>query len=388
MDHGNSGPQATILLVDDTPAKLLSYEVMLGGLGAHLVKAESAEAGFLTLLTTDVALIITDVHMPSIDGFEFAKMVRGHPRFARTPIIFVSAIAQAEIDQLHGYESGAVDYIGVPISASVFRAKVKVFLDLFTQRRELEMLKARLEDRVAERTAELEASREQLKIVVREMQHRTKNLLAVVQALATNTLSRTTSVEEASKALLGRLQALAHAQELIADEGTAGVSLRDLTDMQLAAFTGQVRVDGEPLLVGSSFAQSFSLIVHELATNAVKYGSLSVQHGTVSLVWSTVATAEGQHLRLSWTERGGPPPPSKVTPGFGSRLLSMYGNAVTALTENGLEYALVVPWSDLLKGPPVTNTKNVRTIEGPLRLYHDRTSGDHALLRWTRPLDL
>jgi len=347
MDHGNT---PTILLVDDTPAKLLSYEVMLGGLGARLVKAASAEIGFRTLLDTDVALIVTDVLMPTMNGFEFAKMVRGHPRFALTPIIFVSAVAHSELDQLHGYQSGAVDYVGVPVSASVFRAKVKVFLDLFTQRRELEALKAKLEDRVAERTAELEASQEQMKVLVREMQHRSKNLLAVVQALATNTLSRTTSVEEASKALLGRLHALAHAQELIADERTAGVSLKDLTNMQLAAFTGQVLVDGEPLLVGSSFAQSFALILHELATNALKYGSLSVQHGTVSLAWSMVATGEGQHLRLSWIERGGPLPPSKVTRGFGSTLLSMYGNAVTALTENGLEYALMVPWSDVLKG--------------------------------------
>ena len=93
-------------------------------------------------------------------------------------------------------------------------------MDLFSQRRELEMLKEKLEDRVAERTAELEASREQLKILVREMQHRSKNLLAVVQSLATNTLSRAANVKEASKALLGRLHALANAQDLVAEERT------------------------------------------------------------------------------------------------------------------------------------------------------------------------
>jgi two-component sensor histidine kinase len=334
---------ATILLVDDTPAKLLAYEVMLASLGARLVKADSADSGLRALLDTDIALIITDVSMPDIDGFEFARMVRGHPRFARTPIIFVSAFAQSELDQLHGYDTGAVDYVSVPVSASVFRAKVKVFLDLVTHRQELETLKQKLEERVAERTAELEASREQLKVLVREMQHRCKNLLAVVQSLATNTLSRAANVEEASKALLGRLHALANAQNLVAGEGGPSVALRDLADTQLAAFGPQVLIDGEPLVVENGFAQSFALIVHELATNAVKYGSLSAQQGTVTLAWSVVFTAEGRHLKLSWTERGGPPPPTKVTPGFGSALLSMYGYAVTELTENGLEYALMVP---------------------------------------------
>ncbi len=352
MDNeGNRAPgsEATILLVDDTPSKLLTYEVMLRGLGAQLVKANSAESGFRALLHTDIALIITDVSMPDIDGFEFAKMVRGHPRFARTPIIFVSAFAQSELDQLNGYETGAVDYVSVPISTPIFRAKVKVFLDLFIQRRELEMLKVKLEDRVAERTAELEASREQLKVLVREMQHRSKNLLAVVQSLATNTLARAANMEDALKALLGRLHALANAQDFVAEERSGGVPLRGLADAQLAAFGAQVLIDGEPLLVGNSFAQSFALIVHELATNAVKYGSLSAQKGTVTLAWSVLFTAEGRHLKLSWTERGGPLPPTKVTPGFGSTLLSMYGHAVTKLTENGLEYALMVPLGDILK---------------------------------------
>ena len=127
------------------------------------------------------------------------------------------------------------------------------------------------------------------------------------------------------------------------------MALRDLADTQLAAFGPQVLIDGEPLVVENGFAQSFALIVHELATNAVKYGSLSAQQGTVTLGWSVVFTAEGRHLKLSWTERGGPPPPAKVTPGFGSALLSMYGYAVTELTENGLEYALMVPLCNISK---------------------------------------
>ena len=156
--------------------------------------------------------------------------------------------------------------------------------------------------------------------------------------------------KSASEALLGRLHALANAQEFVADERNSGVPLEGSGRCAACPFGTQVLIDGEPLLVGNSFAQSFALIVHELATNAVKYGSLSAQQGTVSLAWSMVPTDEGRTLKLSWIERGGPPPPTKVTPGFGTTLLSMYGHAVTALTENGLEYALMVPLSDTVKG--------------------------------------
>ena len=147
---------ASILIVDDTPAKLLTYEVMLDGLGATLVKANSADQAFGELLKVDVALIVTDVSMPRIDGFEFAKMVRSHPRYKHVPIMFVSAIAQSELDQLKGYATGAVDSVSVPIAKELFRAKVSVFLELFRQRRELEALKADLEQRVCERTVALD----------------------------------------------------------------------------------------------------------------------------------------------------------------------------------------------------------------------------------------
>jgi CheY-like chemotaxis protein len=97
-----------ILLLDDTPAKLLTYEVILSELGENLIKATSADEAFQILLKTEVALVLTDVSMPSVDGFEFAKILRGHPRFEGMPIVFVSAIAQSDVDRLQGYASGAV----------------------------------------------------------------------------------------------------------------------------------------------------------------------------------------------------------------------------------------------------------------------------------------
>ena len=154
----NQSDKVNILLVDDQPAKLLSYEVILRDLGENLIKAGSAKEAFEQLLKIDIAIILVDVCMPDLDGFQLASMIRDHPRFQKTAIIFVSAIHLTDMDHLRGYEAGAVDYVSVPVVPEVLRAKVKVFAELFRKTRQLEQLNEELERRVGERTAELEAS--------------------------------------------------------------------------------------------------------------------------------------------------------------------------------------------------------------------------------------
>ena len=154
MDHD----KVNILLVDDQPAKLLAYEVILKELGENLIKASSGREALEYLLKNDVAVILVDVCMPELDGFELAAMIREHPRFQKTAMIFISAIQLSDIDRLRGYEMGAVDYVPVPVVPEVLRAKVKVFAELYRKTRQLERLNAELEDRVRARTAELEAS--------------------------------------------------------------------------------------------------------------------------------------------------------------------------------------------------------------------------------------
>src|SRR5215475_6246020 len=155
---GDNQPKVNILLVDDQPAKLLSYEVILRELGENLLKAGSAQAAFEYLLKQDIALILADVCMPDLDGFELARMIREHPRFQKTAIIFVSAVLLTDLDFLQGYRYGAVDYLSVPVIPEILRAKVKVFVELYRKTRQLENVNHELEQRVAERTAALEAS--------------------------------------------------------------------------------------------------------------------------------------------------------------------------------------------------------------------------------------
>src|ERR1700726_1611251 len=158
----SSDEKVNILLVDDQPAKLLSYEVILREIGENLIQASSGRAALEHLLKTDIAVVLMDVCMPELDGFELAAMIRNHPRFRKTAIIFVSAIHLTDVDRLRGYEMGAVDYVPIPVIPEVLRAKVKIFAELYRKSRQLESLNADLEMRVAERTAELERSTRQL----------------------------------------------------------------------------------------------------------------------------------------------------------------------------------------------------------------------------------
>src|SRR5919108_4514510 len=151
----STNDKVNILMVDDQPAKLLSYEAILAELGENLIKAGSGREALEFLLKTDVAVVLMDVSMPEMDGFEMAEIIRQHPRFQKTAIIFISAVHLSDLDRLKGYERGAVDYISVPIIPELLRAKVGVFAELYRKTQQLERLNRELEQRVAERTAAL-----------------------------------------------------------------------------------------------------------------------------------------------------------------------------------------------------------------------------------------
>src|SRR5689334_16355245 len=113
----------SILMVDDQPARLLTYEAVLSDMPVHCVRAHSGEDALALLLKHSFALILLDVNMPDMDGFEVARHIRSIGRFAKTPIIFISGERIADLDRLKGYEVGAIDYISIPIVPEILRSK-------------------------------------------------------------------------------------------------------------------------------------------------------------------------------------------------------------------------------------------------------------------------
>jgi PAS domain S-box-containing protein len=143
-------PRPLILLVDDQPARLVTYEAILAALPVRTVSTSSGNEALQQLLKQDFAAILLDVNMPDMDGFEVARLIRGHPRLERTPIIFVTGFEVSALDQLKGYEVGAIDYISVPIVPEILRSKVAVLVELHQRQRELQELNRALKDARAE----------------------------------------------------------------------------------------------------------------------------------------------------------------------------------------------------------------------------------------------
>ncbi len=205
-----------ILLVDDQPAKLLTYEAILRELGETLIVAGSGREALEHLLKKNIAIVLIDVIMPDLDGFELAALIRSHPRFQTTAIIFVSAVAMTDLDRVKGYEYGAVDYVPVPVVPELLRAKVKVFAELYRKTRQLELLNAELEHRVQQRTSELAQANADLERRVEERTHEREMALAQVhemqkmESLGQLTGGVAHDFNNVLMAILGNLDLIAH----------------------------------------------------------------------------------------------------------------------------------------------------------------------------------
>ncbi len=345
--------KVNILLVDDQQAKLLSHEVVLAKIGENLLKASSAREAFECLLKNDIALILIDVCMPDLDGFELATMIREHPRFKNTAIIFISAVMMEHLDQLRGYSLGGVDYVPVPVVPELLRAKVKVFVDLYRKTRQLEQFNADLERRVEERTAELRKFNEELELKVEERTRERETALAqLFEAQKMDTIGRLTggvahdfnnllmavlgsltllekrlpedphsrrllqnAIQGADrgKALTQRLLAFSRRQELKPQAVAFDELLKGMEDLLKRALGHGIELDGElpaglpPVLVDANQLELALLNVALNARDAMPTGGvmrITAAAKTLKSNGSAAALPPGDYVRITIVDTG------------------------------------------------------------------------------------
>jgi two-component sensor histidine kinase len=204
---------------------------------------------------------------------------------------------------------------------------------------------------VAVDVSERKSNEDQLRLLLRELTHRCKNLLAVIHAIARQTASRTRSVEDFLDRFSARLVAIGASHDLLIADDWHGASLRMLVEQQLGdhadRFGDQIAIEGEDVMLKPEAVQNLGLALHELATNAQKYGSLSEPDGTVSIRWQFCE--EASKLRLTWQEKGGPPVRPPERSGFGRAMIetvvsrALEGDVNLSFPTKGVRCVIVIP---------------------------------------------
>jgi two-component sensor histidine kinase/CheY-like chemotaxis protein len=279
-DPAASDPPLKILLVDDRHDKLIALQAILAGIGERLVLAHSGTEALRCLLKQEFALIVLNVSMSVLDGFETAALIRQHKNSELTPIIFVSAATSSETHVSRGYSLGAVDYILTPIVPEVLRAKVSFFLDLLKKN---QLLKRQAEERERVQQQIKESLRRE-RLLRREIQHRVKNNLQVISSLLF--LQSTHVTDPNTREILRASQSRARSIALIHEKLHQSI---DLTGIEFDDYVKQLAGDllraygarpeavsfhfnAEGIFLGIDAAIPCGLIINELVSNALKYG--------------------------------------------------------------------------------------------------------------------
>jgi two-component sensor histidine kinase/CheY-like chemotaxis protein len=371
-----------ILIVDDEPKNLTVLETVLDSPRYRVIRAESADKALLALLRHDFAVLILDVQMPGTTGFELAQMIKERKKTSEVPIIFLTAYYNEDQHVIEGYDSGAVDYLLKPINPAILRSKVHVLAELFLKQRQLEdanhalsaevaerrlvqqqlsELNETLEQRVLDRTEAHKQAEQQIRSLMNEVNHRSKNLLSVVTAIAQQTAA--SSPQEFMKKFSSRVQALAVNHDLLVKSQWRSIEAFELVSGQLAHFGDlvgkRILFDGPPIRVSSAAAQSIGMVVHELSTNTVKYGALSGEEGRIDIGWRIDSSGAEPVFSICWTERNGPPIVAPTHRGFGTTVvtkmveMSLDGETVLDYTPTGLIWRFACPLKNVLEGMPI-----------------------------------
>jgi two-component sensor histidine kinase/CheY-like chemotaxis protein len=367
-----------ILIVDDEPKNLTVLETVLDSPWYRVIRAESADKALLALLRHDFAVLILDVQMPGITGFELAQMIKERKKTSEVPIIFLTAYYNEDEHIIEGYDSGAVDYLLKPVNPSILRSKVAVLVELFLKQRQLEdanralsaevaerrvvqqklsELNETLEQRVRDRTEAHKLAEQQIRLLMTEVNHRSKNLLSVVMAIAQQTAA--SSPQEFVKRFSNRVQALAVNHDLLVKSQWRNIETSELISGQLAHFGDivgrRILVGGPPLRLRSAAAQSIGMVVHELSTNAVKYGALSGDEGHIEIAWEIDGSGTEPVFLIRWTERNGPPIVAPTYRGFGTTVvtkmveMSLDGETRLDYAPTGLTWKFACPLQNAME---------------------------------------
>ena len=336
--------KAKILIVDDDERTAMAVRTALEELDQVLIVAHSGEEALHRLLFDDYAVILLDVNMPGMDGYEMASFVRARRRTRHIPIVFLTALFRDDTHLLQAYNAGAVDMVFKPVDPFILRSKVAVFVDLYLKQAEIQReaeLRHRLQEenfrvraeklsaeqalrRSQEHQEAMEKAEAHQRTLIEELNHRVKNMLTVVNAMARQTLASSPAPEDFTEKFVRRIDALGRTHSLLSREQWGTVQLcevaRDSLEPYLLEDKNRVVLDGPPVAFDPKTALAVGIVFHELATNAIKHGALSNRDGIVTMRWSF---AENGSLRLYWQEEGGPQvaPPSRG--GFGSRLIRL-----------------------------------------------------------------
>jgi two-component sensor histidine kinase len=208
------------------------------------------------------------------------------------------------------------------------------------------------------------AAEEKERILVRELQHRTNNLLMVIQAIAHQSLSGSSLNEQMRSAFDARLQALSRAYRQLVNSNWRGVALEEIVRSNLEPFGARFDIDGSDIIFGAKETQDFSLVIHELATNAVKHGALSDANGKIKIGWAVVGNGRNAVLRFQWQERGGPPVDVPKRQGFGSSLLrATFADISIDYAREGVTCEIRLPLEKIEStAPSASDHQHVKTL--------------------------
>ncbi len=334
--------KSRILVVDDEPNNHRAYERILEPLNLHIEKAISGQKALEAAYSQDFFLILMDVQMPDMDGFETASLILGHPKTKHIPIIFITAIAIDDVFEFEGYKSGAVDYMTKPINDDILRCKVKIFLELHRQKKLLQESKEKIHLLLSEK-----------EMLLKEVHHRIKNNMHIIMTL----LSMQSDSLDNSEAVAALQDAISRVEsmmilynKLYRSEKYTEISIREyfskLINEIFGLFPAKENIKIEKTIddftVGSKQMFPLGIILNELITNTMKYAFAGKENGLIQLDISK----KENHVIFIFKDDGigMPKPENNENKGFGLTLIELLTDQIGASceinTDNGTKFTI------------------------------------------------